>query len=176
MHLSPGHWEAKEEVRPGRRAGSGAGFQRLGLAGEARARRLLTASPPCRWVGYSSRAAGTCACSSGRVPPLEQWGREPAAAAVRAPHPRPEVAQAACSSAAEGRRAPVAQARTGGSKGKKRRLRAGVRACGATLPQITLNKAWSRPPHLPCSSVSLHGGRARVGAEGRARGGCRGRF
>uniref|UniRef100_A0AAA9SH43 Beta-crystallin B3 n=3 Tax=Bos TaxID=9903 RepID=A0AAA9SH43_BOVIN len=54
---------------------------------------------------------------AGRVPPLERVGREPAAAAVRAPHPRPEVAQARrVPQQLKGAQAPVAQARPGGQQ------------------------------------------------------------
>lgn len=56
----------------------------------------------------------------GRVPPLERVGRQPATAAVGAPHPRPEVAQAGLlPQQLKGAQAPVAQARPGGQQGQE---------------------------------------------------------
>lgn len=90
MASSQGFWGAKEDLRQVRRA-----KQMLALKSfKGLCLTLLFYSrqvgglrvPRLSWAPVRVRA--------GRVPPLERVGRQPAAAAVGAPHPRPEVAQA----------------------------------------------------------------------------------
>lgn len=97
-------------------------------------------------------------------------GRQPAEAAVRAPDPRPEVAQAGLlSQQLKGPQAPVAQAALGDNEGRRRGSRPRVGACLCPLPQTLLNKAWGRSPICHVSLLLLIKGPGLGGGCGQGR-------
>ena len=150
LNSSPGPQESQGRIRAG-----GEQAQRLALkdwvwlGGESpEASHADLASLQVGWLRVPGLPRAPVRVRTGRVPPLERVGRQPAATAVRAPHPRPEVAQERrVPQQLKGAQAPGAQARPGGQQRQEEAAPGPGRGpAGPPFPRICSIKPGAGPP------------------------------